>query len=70
MPGFSLPEDAGQEPWKAARPDSAFRGVQGPSPFARSPGRRQRSKGLPPLQKHAPPKGEKYKINKLFQSDK
>ena len=22
MPGFSLPEDAGKEPWKAARPDS------------------------------------------------
>ena len=70
MPGFSLPEDAGKEPWKAARPDSAFRVVQGPSPFARSPGRRQRSKGLPPLQKHAPPKGEKYKINKLFQLDR
>ena len=48
MPGFSFPE-AGKEPWKAARPDSAFRVVQGPSPFARSPGRRQRSKGLPPL---------------------
>ena len=70
MPGFSFPEDAGKEPWKAARPDSAFRVVQGPSPFARSPGRRQRSKGLPPLQKHAPSKGEKHNINKLFQLDR
>ena len=60
----------GKEPWKAARPDSAFRVVQGPSPFARSPGRRQRSKGLPPLQKHAPSKGEKHNINKLFQLDR
>ena len=65
MPGFSFPE-AGKEPWKAARPDSALRVVQGPSPFARSPGRRQRSKGLPPLQKHAPPKGENTKSTNYF----